>query len=539
MDRRAFLQRIGSGGGLLALSALLDACGSPARRISGLRSPAATAKLAPFEGIPRAQWLIEENARAGSFGWIIDARHQVGRRPIEGYCDQVSVDRGSEFTLFANTTAATFRVEVYRMGYYQGHGGRLVTRTRDLAGRVQPAAIFTPGINRVHCEWAPSYRFSTQGWQPGNYLLLLIASSGGRHHVPVTVRDDASRAAIVVQNSVTTWQAYNLWGGFSLYGGVPTATESAYTRRSRVVSFDRPYHNPDVGGSGDWLGNEFPLLYLLERHGCDITYLTNVDLDIDAARLRHHRVLVSLGHDEYWSWGMRYGAQSALLAGLNIAFLGANACYRQIRFASSALGTRREVICYKDYLADPIFPTRPWLATGISWASTPHQSAESLFTGAMYQNFGASGELRVFDPNAFVFAGMHLTKGATLGKIVGSEFDAFEPAICPKNVQILAHSKTSGVVGYADMTYYTTPNGGGVFDSGTADFVTALWDGGSTLDQRLSFGTIPSATALAAVVENLLRVFANGPAARTHPSAANWRSIYSMNAPVNLGVDTK
>ncbi len=491
-----------------------------------------------MDGLPVASWIVAENARKGTLDWIINPKAHPRRAPIEGFADRVSVTRGEELSIFVNTRASTFRVEVYRMGYYAGLGARLITATGDLAGHVQPGPVFTPGINRVECHWTRAHRFVVnESWPPGNYLIRLSASSGRAHFIPVTVRDDASSAAIVVQNSVTTWQAYNRWGGYSLYGGTPINGMSEYESRSRVVSFDRPYANPDANGSGDWLGNEFPFLYLAERHGLDLAYLTNVDIDRDPAQLAKHRVLVSLGHDEYWSWQMRYGVQDALLRGLNVAFLGANACYRQIRFGASSTGPRREVICYKDYLADPAYARTPWLATGVSWATTPGQTPESRFIGAMYQDFGASGDLEIYDPGAFVFESMDLRRGSRFRGVIGSEFDAFEPRICPDNVQILAHSPTRGVPGHSDMTYYSTPGGGGVFDSGTADFVTAMWNGADRLSGRLSFGVVPASVALGTMTLNLLRVFANGPAARSTPSKPNWRSLYSAFAPVNLGSD--
>ncbi len=542
MDRRTFLQRSGAVASLAAFPGLLGACGRAGlvrRTSAGTRRPRARRAVTELDGLPVATWVVAENARSGTLDWVINPKAHAKRAPIEGYADRVSVARGEEFSIFVNTRASTFRADVYRMGFYAGLGARLITTTGDLPGHVQPDPVFTPGINRIECHWTRSHRFVvTDSWPPGNYLVRLSASSGRAHFIPMTVRDDASTAAIVVQNSVTTWQAYNRWGGYSLYGGVPIGGLSEYESRSRVVSFDRPYANPDANGSGDWLGNEFPFLYLAERHGLDLAYLTSVDIDARPELLAKHRVLVSLGHDEYWSWQMRNGVQAALLKGLNVAFLGANACYRQIRFATSSNGPRREVICYKDYLADPVFARTPWLATGVSWATTPDQTPESQFVGAMYQDFGASGDLEIYDPEAFVFASMNFKRGSKVRGVIGSEFDAFEPRICPDNVQILAHSKTRGVSGYADMTYYTTPRGGGVFDSGTADFVTAMWNGTDQLSSRLSFGVVPASPAIGSMTLNLLRVFTGGPAAQSTPSKSNWRSLYSATAPVNLGSDS-
>ena len=137
-------------------------------------------------------------------------------------------------------------------------------------------------------------------WPPGDYLFKLVASNAGQSYVPLTVRDDDSHAALVIQNSVATWQAYNLWGGYSLYEG---ATPPYYETRSRAVSFDRPY----AGGRGasQFFWKEQAVVSLAEQQGLDITYWTDVDLHEHPERLSNHQGLITLGHDEYWSSKMR------------------------------------------------------------------------------------------------------------------------------------------------------------------------------------------------------------------------------------------
>src|SRR5207248_199419 len=178
----------------------------------------------------------------------------------------------------------------------------------------------------------------TAAFPPGVYLFKLVVDSGAQHYIPLTSRDDRSAAAFVVQNSVTTWQAYNLWGGYDLYEGKNGSNGSDFEHRARVVSFDRPY---SMGaGSGDFLGNEFPLISLVESLGLDVTYWTDIDLHERAQLLSRHRALLSLGHDEYWSRAMRTGAEQARDRGLNIAFLGANAIFRHIRLEASHPGPK-------------------------------------------------------------------------------------------------------------------------------------------------------------------------------------------------------
>jgi len=500
-------------------------------------------------GLPVADWVVEENKRPGSLDWVIPPPPGgVGPypAPIEGFVNQVSYEQGDEITLYVSTAAPNFRADVYRMGYYQGLGARRVRSTRELTGIAQPIPAATGDVHLVECDWRPSAKLRVgSDWVPGQYLIKLVGSGGQRRYVPFTVRDDSSRAAIVVQSSVTTWQAYNLWGGYSLYGGGPSGD---LADRARVVSFDRPYERPDPNGSGDFIGNEFPFVYLAERHGLDVTYWTDIDLHARPHLLTNHRCLVSLGHDEYWSWQMRFdGATTALAKGVNLAFLGANACYRQIRFEDSAIGPNRRVICYKDYEADPIYATDPKLATGSSWADDAVKLPESELIGVMYQAYGADAPLVVADASSWVFDGTGLRDGdevhgapAANQNVVGSEFDGFEPALPgPRNLTILAHSQASSVGGllHSDMSYYSHPGGGGVFATGTARWVQLLWDGATALDGALSFGISPAVAPLTRITENVLSAFAKGPASKSHPSTANWRRFYSPTAAPVRSVD--
>ena len=504
-----------------------------------------------MDGLPVAEWVVEENRRPGTApsSWVVPPGPSPAGypAPIEGYADKVSYVHGDELRLQVNTGAASFRAEVYRIGYYGGDGARLVASIGERPGRVQPIPGPSGGVNLIECDWPTSAGIGVGAdWPPGQYLVLLLGSGGQRHFVPFTLRDDESRAAFAVQISVNTWQAYNLWGGYSLYGGGPTG---ALADRARVVSFDRPYRNPDPEGSGDFIGNELPFVYLAERHGLDVTYWTDVDLHARPELLGNHRCLVTLGHDEYWSWQMRFdGAEDALAKGCNLVFLGANACYRQVRFAPSPSGAaNRRMICYKDYAADPIYRTDPRLATGASWATDApgYQFPESELIGAMYQAYGAASPLVVADASSFVLEGTGLrdgdvVRGGSTGEVVGSEFDGYEPALPgPRNLEVLCHSPTDSVIGrgYSDMTYYTHPGGGGVFDTGTARWVQLLWDGARPLDDALTFGVSPAMGTLTTITLNVLRAFGVGPAGRRHPSRANWRRFYSPSASAVTPVD--
>src|SRR5206468_1167097 len=165
---------------------------------------------------------------------------------------------GDSVTLYVSTASSSYHVDAYRMGYYGGLGGRLVWRSQDIPGSEQEAGVRDTKTNMVEAPWQPSVRFKpAKAWPPGDYLLKLVSDTGAERYVPLTLRDDSSSAAYVIQNAVTTWQAYNLWGGFDLYEG-RNGTGSAFANRSRIVSFDRPYAFGD--GAADFLGNEYPLV---------------------------------------------------------------------------------------------------------------------------------------------------------------------------------------------------------------------------------------------------------------------------------------
>ena len=430
-----------------------------------------------------------------------------------------------------NTAAGSVEVEAYRIGWYQGYGARLVASLGRARGMVQSQPVFTPTVNMIECHWRETLRFAVgDDWPSGYYLLKLTASNGYSQWVPLVVRDDSSRAAVLVQSSVTTWQAYSLWGGYSLYGTGPGGF--GYADRSRIVSFDRPYLSNWENGSADFFGNEYPLVALLERHGVDLTYWTDIDLHERSNLLANHRCLVSLGHDEYWSSAMRFGVQDAVTAGLNFAVLGANCCYRHIRLQDSPLGTSRRQVCYKDGAEDPLNGVDDAEVTS-NWADGPDARPESQLIGVEYQAFGGSGDLVVTDASSFAFTGTGLTNGSRIPDVVGSEFDAYVPqSPSPANLEVLCHATTGSVDGpaTADTGYYTTADGGGVFASGTASWVNRMWANPGRLPTPFAPLAVPATEPVSRITLNVLAGFSKGPASRTHPSSANWQHFYTPGA---------
>jgi hypothetical protein len=541
IDRRSFLKGLGAAAGVSALAGCSNkAAGPDTLPAKPKANPPKDDVHFDSEGLPIADWVVQENEKEGSTDWLVHGPPPGG---VEGYLSQVSASPGEELTLFVNSSARRLNIKAYRMGWYQGKGARLVADLGGAPARVQPAPHFTPGINMVECHWHPTMKLEVgSDWPPGYYLLHVGTDKGWSQWVPLVVRDDTSKAHVVVQSSVTTWQAYNLWHGYSLYYGQDPGGGQSYANRSRVVSFDRPYPPGWEDGSADFFGNEYPLVALVERLGLDVTYWTDVDLHARPQLCANHSCLVSLGHDEYWSAPMRFGVQRAVGRGLNFAVLGANACYRHIRFEDSPLGANRRQVCYKDGPEDPLYGKDNAAVTS-NWGAPPDPRPESELIGTMYQAYGASGDITVVDSSHFAFANTGLSDGSKISSVLGSEFDRYVPGRpAPDNVQILCHSPTSSAIGQSasDMGYYTTKGGGGVFSSGTAAFVDRLWDNTTGLpNKRFAPGPVPNCTEFVIqMTKNVLAAFSKGPASKHYPSQANWQHFYSSGSSVPPPVDS-
>ena len=179
------------------------------------------------------------------------------------------------------------------MGWYAGSLGRLVWTSRRLPGSRQADGVLAGATNTVTAPWRRSLTVTTSGWDPGWYLLRLDSATGAQRFVPITVRQPSARDRVVLVNAVTTWQAYNQWGGYDLYQG-PTGS---FGSRARAVAFDRPYDNQFSMrfGAGEFLHRELPVLALAERLGLALDYVTDIDLHIHRS-LR--RAVVDRGADE-------------------------------------------------------------------------------------------------------------------------------------------------------------------------------------------------------------------------------------------------
>ena len=507
----------------------------PARALDD-RSAAGSATFDGPDGV-EAAWVVAENELPGTTSWVIPPTVTPGG--IAGFADLADASAGDTLTLYVSTAAPTYRVIAYRMGWYQGKGARQVWESGEAAGGVQPACPVTPGVNMVSCDnWTPSLSFPiTTAFVQGDYLLKLVGSGGQEGYVPLTVSDPSSTAAYLVINRSFTEQGWNTYGGFSFYQGQGPCPAGSGTypvcNRARVVSFDRPY---DTGnGSSDFLGDEFPVVQFCEEHGLDVSYVSDVDLDATPQLALHHKALLSLGHDETWSYNERQAAQTAQDEGANIVFFGSAAVLRHVRMQPSPLGPEREEVDYRDSSKDPLDGHgNPLQVTGNTWSSPPSSWSEIPFVGELYSGYldgTDSAPFVVYDAAAWPFAGTGLKNGSQLAGVVMSDVDHLAaPASTPADLQVLGHSPipaadiytnqgTWSGQSFSDMTYYTDPHGqGGVIDTGTVNWIHAM----STCPAKLA--DCPVAT-VQHITGNILRLFGQGPAGRTVPSVANWESV--------------
>lgn len=175
-----------------------------------------------------------ENERPGTSAWVLTkpALHHE----IEGYASAPSVNQGETIRLYVNTIAPTYRLNVYRMGWYGGLGAREVLAVSQYKGHRQPEPYRESDTGLIECRWEDPIEFMIpESWMSGYYLVRLTAEpTKEQSYIFFVVREDARPSIYLVQSSVTTFQAYNNWGGKSLYAFNSMGEQAA------KVSFNRP-----------------------------------------------------------------------------------------------------------------------------------------------------------------------------------------------------------------------------------------------------------------------------------------------------------
>jgi len=443
-----------------------------------------------------------ENRKPGTSDWILTK--PARNHEIEGYASATSVNQGDAIRFYVHTVAPTYRLTIYRMGWYGGLGARQVSETITLPGNRQPAPAIDSDTGLIECRWEhpvahtiPTGSQSDNAWPSGYYLAKLTAEpTGEESYILFVVRDDRRSSAYLVQASVTTYQAYNNWGGRSLYSFNSPGGQAA------KVSFNRPYAGSAIPaaasgtGAGDFLvsnsippgypaspaGWEYNMVRWLEQEGYDVTYATNLDVHGNPALLTSHRAFLSIGHDEYWTWEMRRSIEQARDRGVHLGIFSSNTCYWQIRIEpSDATGEPlRTMVAYKENAPrrDPFVtdksPDNDYLAT-TRWRNAPVNRPEAGLLGTMYLEVDnpVDSSYVIEEADAWMLAQTGLAKGSSLPGIAGYEVDGLSAA-SPASTRIIARMPAGQLAGA--VTLYRATSNALVFSSGSMQWSWALDD---------------------------------------------------------------
>jgi|TARA_B110000003_G_C16638576_1_gene529304 hypothetical protein len=498
VSRRSLLK--GAAATSLALTA--GCGGSDGGSEPDFRPPATPPPDTPVEG---KNSIEIENAETGTQAWRLTNTSTVpgkvngiitsGRSPaIEGYCSANSVRTGERLKIMVSTNpASAFKLEIFRTGYYNGDGGRLMRTFDALPGFTQLDPTIGEGYLR-ECHWDPSVEFDIpDDWLSGVYLgKLTTESSGLQSYIIFIVRDDRP-CDLLFQCSELTWSAYNRWpADYAIYTrhtedwsntGVPSGT----------VSFDRPYSlftHPvnkmtNSGGSGEFLPWEFPLSFWLEQHGYDVSYISNIDTHSDRAGLLRAKGFISVGHDEYWTQDMFDNVLNARNEGVSLAFLCGNSALCKVPLLNSTDGRPQRTIRREGWFL-PVADGQqvpPSLLNEEGFE--PNMGPDgALLMGARHPiRQGRSGlgqgvgDWTCTAPEHWLYADTGMQAGDSIEGLVGWEFHG-DPLLDIPGIQIVAEGPANKNNGQQNGTYtatiYDDPQGNIVFNAASIWWVNGL-----------------------------------------------------------------
>lgn len=431
---------------------------------------------------------------------------------IEGYTDAVSYRPRDRVNLSVSTSAEKFEIRVSRLGAQS----ESVLRKGDILGKEHP---IPEDASAQGCRWPSSFSFAIpDGWRSGYYQIDLIATGGGEEFVRRGRRSAESSCffvlrpaspgrdnRILLQLSTNTYNAYNNWGGGSLY---------AYNGRNGVQGRRVSFERPPGSQFGSW---EHPFVRWAEGAGFALDYAANLDLEFHPEMLGNYRLILSVGHDEYWSRGMRDNLESFIGSGGNVAFFSGNTCCWQVRPEAGG----KQLVCWKQaYKQDPLFGSGHDEILSSLWSHHLVKRPENQLTGVGFlwggyhlshgQLMDGSGAFTVHHPEHWIFEGTGLKRGDTFGgkdTIVGYECDGCQFKLrdglpvpthrdgTPKNFSILASAPAiwapddcewydrweKGRVGASTLGTYTRE--GTVFTAATTDWSHGLAGGDPHVDR--------------------------------------------------------
>lgn len=423
-----------------------------------------------------------ENARRGTTDWMlsntrIDPPTRYRCPWVEGYCSRTSVRAGETIEFHVSTNPASrFTIDLYRLGYYGGKGGRFLERLGPFDGSPQP----DPPVGDVRlreCKWDTVAKLTIPNeWLSGVYVGKLTEQREKLQSYLIFIVSDDRPCDFLFQCSDTTWAAYNRWPDFwSLYDD-GTPPHNWYTGPKVAVSFDRPYGRyrqildaPLSQGSGEFLLWEFPLAYWMEEHGYDVSYVSNIDTHARPQRLLKAKAFLSVAHDEYWSLAMYDNVKRAVDAGVHAAFFSGNAVDGVLDIRAGHGGAAHRTIERVGKFGGPGHDADRAAEKAKKW--TRHGPDPSLLMGARTTNpANGSADWTCIHEKHWLFAGTGMKNGDAIKGLVGWEHHG-PPLPAVGGLEVLARGpvysrgRPQGVEYTA--TLFPGPKGNLVFNAAT------------------------------------------------------------------------
>ncbi len=433
--------------------------------------------------------IAQENRARGTTSWRLPGPPTLiggeARGAVEGYVASQSIAAGERQTIYVNAPGShAVRVRLYRMGWYDGTGGRLMLESGSLPTVRQRSCAHTFKTGLTQCDWRATLAFVIpRALASGVYVAKLLAAHGAQRDCVFVLR--ALRPApLLVELPTASWEAYNEWGGDSLY---PGGTLVGITRSSQgvEVSYDRPYDSQT--GAGQFFIREVAMVRFLERYGYPVSYTTTDALDRRPSEASRARVVIDVGHSEYWSQRAANALLGARERGVSLIFISSDTMAWRVRFEAAARASSEHgapdhvIVAYKEFAAsDPdrahptgLFPLggAPLVGSAYDGCITPRLPV----TGPPVYRYYAWRPAPTLQPS-WLFARSGVSAGTTIPGIVGYELDERTPASPPStalvgesaSVSCLPEHEPSATYGTAaQSTLYVAPSGALVFATGT------------------------------------------------------------------------
>jgi Domain of unknown function (DUF4347)/Domain of unknown function (DUF4082) len=453
--------------------------------------------------------IVIENQNQGTTAWKLT--NLATNNEIVGYAGATSINQGEILpikvsldpsVIVANQPESRqYRIDVYRLGYYNGDGGRLMATSGTLSGFTQASPTIDQTTRLVETQWDTSYNLQVgNNWTSGLYLAKLThINSGKESQLWFTVRDDDRPADLGFQAAFTTYEAYNNYGGYSTY-----TSNSIGGQRAYQVSFDRPFaETNNIERYNNMLTWEYNKARWLESQGYDVTYYTNLDVHTNPLQLYSQRTFLSVGHDEYWSTEMFDSIKKARDNGINLAFFSANTAYWRVRFEPSSSGQANRIMTiYKsNWYLDPVALADTSQATNV-FRSIEVNRPENSLLGVLYTGdvkFPNSYNFVVSNATDPYYANTGLKNGDFFPGLVGYEWDSVAGnGLTPPGLVTLSRSPVAagGILptippgtdaNFSNAVRYTAASGAKVFSTGTIQ-----WSWGLSNFSPLSWFTTPN-----------------------------------------------